>query len=203
MRGYAVVAYTEGGLPGSGGELTVAGPEDVADGSLVTDWALAHPETQADPERIGLAGISCGSGIGQLVAHEDPRVKAVVALSTWADLGEALYDNQATCNLKITTHATTTVSNAAPEHPTAVELGLQATDYRVPADHRLAVILAAQDPLYAGETEPGTVVTLSAACCTLSELRKKKGAIVLDAMVLRETSVEECHGLLFKQLSGG
>ncbi|MEV6655696.1 CocE/NonD family hydrolase [Nocardia fluminea] len=430
MRGYAVVAYTERGLPGSGGELTVAGPEDVADGSLVIDWALAHPEMQADPERIGLAGISYGSGIGQLVAHEDPRVKAVVALSTWADLGEALYDNQTrhilaaealaaisekpsaelvkvledfrtntdiegvltyarrrspahildkrrrvptfftsywhetifpqnqllsyfaefpgpkrldlaigdhgaveipglllgvhtrtteaaydwldhylngvdngidndgvvhtetmhsftvssfdgldgwssnpvrtyhlaaptseagdgalvleppsefsqnigtgdpniravnqlvvdgfrerllmpvrhklaeidrtaaavwtsapfssphhiagfprirltvtpttkavtvvaylcdldvvTGNLKMITHAATTVSNAVPEHPTAVELRLQATDYRVPVDHRLAVILATQDPLYAGETEPGTVVTLSA-----------------------------------------
>ncbi|MFD9549070.1 CocE/NonD family hydrolase [Nocardia salmonicida] len=94
LRGYAVVAYTERGLPGSGGELTVAGPEDVADGSLVIDWALDHPEIQADPKRIGLAGISYGSGIGQLVAQSDPRVKAVVALSTWADLGEALYDNR-------------------------------------------------------------------------------------------------------------
>jgi predicted acyl esterase len=93
MRGYAVVAYTERGLPGSGGELTVAGPEDVADGRKVIDWALDHPDLGADPDRVGMAGISYGSGIAQLVAQADKRVKAVVALSTWADLGEALYDN--------------------------------------------------------------------------------------------------------------
>ncbi|MBU3067212.1 alpha/beta hydrolase fold domain-containing protein [Nocardia sp. NEAU-G5] len=93
MRGYAVVAYTERGLPGSEGELTVAGPEDVADGRRVIDWALDHPDLGADADRIGMAGISYGSGIAQLVAQADKRVKAVVALSTWADLGEALYDN--------------------------------------------------------------------------------------------------------------
>ncbi|WP_019927468.1 alpha/beta fold hydrolase [Nocardia sp. BMG111209] len=90
LRGYAVVAYTERGLPGSDGELTVAGPEDVADARCVIDWALAHPELDADPDRIGMVGLSYGSGISQLVAQVDQRVKAVVALSTWADLGEAL-----------------------------------------------------------------------------------------------------------------
>ncbi|MEV6276331.1 CocE/NonD family hydrolase [Nocardia sp. NPDC051832] len=93
IRGYAVIAYTERGLPGSEGELTVAGPEDVYDGSHVIDWALAHSQLNADPDRIGMAGISYGSGISQLVAQADVRVKAVVALSTWADLGAALYDN--------------------------------------------------------------------------------------------------------------
>ncbi|MVU83448.1 prolyl oligopeptidase family serine peptidase [Nocardia sp. ET3-3] len=93
MRGYAVVAYTERGLPGSGGELTVAGPEDVQDGHAVIAWALQHSELEADENRIGMMGISYGSGISQLVAHQNDKVKAVVALSTWADLGEALYDN--------------------------------------------------------------------------------------------------------------
>ncbi|MFB8007130.1 CocE/NonD family hydrolase [Nocardia sp. NPDC056000] len=92
MRGYAVVAYTERGLPESEGELTVAGPEDVADGRSVIDWALENVP-DVDPERIGMAGISYGSGISLLVAQADERVKAVAALSTWADLGEALYDN--------------------------------------------------------------------------------------------------------------
>ncbi|MEV6220662.1 CocE/NonD family hydrolase [Nocardia fluminea] len=127
MRGYAVVAYTERGLPGSGGELTVAGPEDVADGSLVIDWALAHPEMQADPERIGLAGISYGSGIGQLVAHEDPRVKAVVALSTWADLGEALYDNQ-------TRHILAAEALAAISEQPSAELVKVLEDFRTNTD---------------------------------------------------------------------
>ncbi|MET8778946.1 CocE/NonD family hydrolase [Nocardia sp. NPDC004654] len=94
MRRYAVVAYTERGLPGSDGKLTVAGPEDIADGRKVIDWALANSGLDADPDRIGMLGISYGSGISQLVANEDQRVKAVVALSTWADLGQALYDNR-------------------------------------------------------------------------------------------------------------
>ncbi|MGF0315966.1 CocE/NonD family hydrolase [Nocardia fluminea] len=127
MRGYAVVAYTERGLPGSGGELTVAGPEDVADGSLVIDWALDHPEMQADPERIGLAGISYGSGIGQLVAHEDPRVKAVVALSTWADLGGALYDNQ-------TRHILAAEALAAISEKPSAELVKVLEDFRTNTD---------------------------------------------------------------------
>ncbi|MGN2637672.1 CocE/NonD family hydrolase [Nocardia takedensis] len=93
MRGYAVVAYTERGLPGSEGELTVAGPEDVADGIAVIDWALDHDRLDVDRDRVGMMGISYGSGISQLVAAADDRVGAVVALSTWADLGEALYDN--------------------------------------------------------------------------------------------------------------
>lgn len=93
MRGYAVVAYTERGLADSGGELTVAGPEDVEDGAAVIDWALAHPEMKVDADKVGMAGLSYGSGISQLVANRHPAVKAVVALSAWADLGEALYDN--------------------------------------------------------------------------------------------------------------
>jgi predicted acyl esterase len=93
MRGYAVVAYTERGLPGSEGELTVAGREDVEDGKAVITWALEHTPLNADAEKIGMAGISYGSGISQLVAQTDTRVKAVVALSTWADLSQALYDN--------------------------------------------------------------------------------------------------------------
>lgn len=93
MRGYAVVAYTERGLPGSEGELTVAGPEDVLDGQQVISWALEHTQMNIDDQKIGMAGISYGSGISQLVAQVDTRVNAVVALSAWADLGEALYDN--------------------------------------------------------------------------------------------------------------
>ncbi|MFE3195831.1 CocE/NonD family hydrolase [Nocardia sp. NPDC059240] len=98
-RGYAVVAYTERGLPGSDDEkdenacLTVAGPEDVADGYAVIEWALGHSELHADRDRVGMMGISYGSGISQLVANAHQDVKVVVALSTWADLGESLYDH--------------------------------------------------------------------------------------------------------------
>ncbi|MFE3073998.1 alpha/beta fold hydrolase [Streptomyces sp. NPDC059247] len=106
LRGYHVLAYTPRGIgktfpiPGggyidapatSGGTVDVAGPSDWADGSTVIDYAQQH----FDPSRIAFLGESYGSGISQLVAAHDPagRVDAVVALSTWGDLTEALLGN--------------------------------------------------------------------------------------------------------------
>ncbi|MEU4277388.1 alpha/beta fold hydrolase [Streptomyces tanashiensis] len=104
LRGYHVLAYTPRGLgltfpvPGggyvdapftSGGTIDVAGPLDWADGSTVIDYAVEH----FNPSRIAFLGESYGSGISQLVAAHDPaaRVDAVVALSTWGDLADSLY----------------------------------------------------------------------------------------------------------------
>ncbi|WP_150238920.1 alpha/beta fold hydrolase [Nocardiopsis quinghaiensis] len=89
--GYQVVAYTSRGFWDSGGGIGVAGPEDRADASAVIDWALEN--TDADPERIGMAGISYGGGISLLTAAEDDRVRAVASLSGWADLATSLYPN--------------------------------------------------------------------------------------------------------------
>ncbi|MFE1439645.1 alpha/beta fold hydrolase [Streptomyces sp. NPDC058739] len=87
--GYVVVTYNVRGFWQSGGSIEVAGPADVADASEVIDWALAH--TPADPGRIGMAGVSYGAGISLLAAAHDPRVKAVAALSGWADLIDSIY----------------------------------------------------------------------------------------------------------------
>ncbi|MGW6983080.1 alpha/beta fold hydrolase [Streptomyces sp. NPDC054932] len=106
LRGYHVLAYTPRGmgltteLPNgsyldapwtSGGTIDVAGPSDWADGSTVIDYAQQH----FNPSRIAFLGESYGSGISQLVAAHDPaaRVDAVVALSTWGDLADSLYQN--------------------------------------------------------------------------------------------------------------
>lgn len=86
--GYVVVSYTARGFLGSGGTIQVAGPPDVADVRSVIDWALVHAE--ADPHRIGVAGVSYGAGIGLLAAAADPRIKAVGALSGWSDLAASL-----------------------------------------------------------------------------------------------------------------
>ena len=88
--GYVVVSYTPRGFWGSGGQIDVAGPGSVADVSEVIDWALAN--TPSDPQRIGMAGISYGAGLSLLGAAFDPRVKAVAAMSGWADLADSLYD---------------------------------------------------------------------------------------------------------------
>lgn len=90
--GYTVVTYTARGFWASGGKVEVAGPEDVADASKVIDWALAN--TQADSQHIGMAGISYGAGISALTAAADSRVRAISALSGWADLAASLYPNE-------------------------------------------------------------------------------------------------------------
>ncbi|WP_326587122.1 CocE/NonD family hydrolase [Streptomyces sp. NBC_01294] len=90
--GYVVVSYTSRGFWLSGGQIEVAGPPDIADVSAVIDWALAH--SPADPDRIGLGGVSYAAGISLLASAHDPRVKAVVAMSGWADLIESIYSGR-------------------------------------------------------------------------------------------------------------
>ncbi|APE24915.1 MULTISPECIES: alpha/beta fold hydrolase [Streptomyces] len=90
--GYIVLSYNSRGFWQSGGEIETAGPKDIADASKVIDWALAH--TAADPANIGMAGVSYGAGISLLAAAHDPRIKAVAALSGWADLIESIYSGR-------------------------------------------------------------------------------------------------------------
>jgi predicted acyl esterase len=90
-QGYQVVSYAQRGFKGSGGAIDFAGPQTQADVGTVIDWALAH--TRADGAHIGMLGISYGAGISLLAAAEQPRIKAVVAMSGWGDLGQALAPN--------------------------------------------------------------------------------------------------------------
>ncbi|MQA07956.1 MAG: CocE/NonD family hydrolase [Pseudonocardiaceae bacterium] len=90
--GYAVISYAARGFGDSGGEIEVAGPEDIADARRVIDWGLANRRT--DPAKIGMAGISYGAGISLLTAAEDDRVRSVSAMSGWADLARSLYPNE-------------------------------------------------------------------------------------------------------------
>ncbi|MFC8278107.1 alpha/beta fold hydrolase [Streptomyces sp. NPDC057271] len=90
--GYVVVSYNSRGFWQSGGQIETAGPKDVADASRVIDWALAH--TPADPSKVGMAGVSYGAGISLLAAAHDDRIKAVAALSGWADLIESIYSGR-------------------------------------------------------------------------------------------------------------
>jgi predicted acyl esterase len=90
--GYVVVSYNVRGFWQSGGEIEVAGPPDIADASKVIDWALAN--TPADAGHIGMAGVSYGAGISLLTAAHDNRVRAVAALSGWADLIGSIYSGR-------------------------------------------------------------------------------------------------------------
>ncbi|MFF0019431.1 CocE/NonD family hydrolase [Streptomyces sp. NPDC005496] len=90
--GYVVVSYNSRGFWESGGRIEVAGPPDTADASRVIDWALVN--TPADAAKIGMAGVSYGAGITLLTAAQDKRVKAVAALSGWADLIDSIYSGR-------------------------------------------------------------------------------------------------------------
>ncbi|WP_432092879.1 CocE/NonD family hydrolase [Streptomyces sp. bgisy100] len=90
--GYVVVSYNVRGFWQSGGNIEVAGPQDIADASEVIDWALAN--TPADPDRIGMAGVSYGAGITLLASGFDKRIKAVAAMSGWADLTDSIYSER-------------------------------------------------------------------------------------------------------------
>ncbi|MFC7303161.1 CocE/NonD family hydrolase [Streptomyces monticola] len=90
--GYVVVSYNSRGFWQSGGEIETAGPEDIADARKVIDWTLAN--TPADADRIGMAGVSYGAGISLLAAAHDKRIKAVAALSGWADLIDSIYSGR-------------------------------------------------------------------------------------------------------------
>ncbi|GAA2311207.1 CocE/NonD family hydrolase [Streptomyces kunmingensis] len=92
LNGYHVLAYTARGFGQSGGEVEVAGPDDVADGSAALTYLL--DQTDETVRGVGFLGDSYGSGISQLVAAHDTRVTAVAALSTWGDLGQAFYENE-------------------------------------------------------------------------------------------------------------
>jgi predicted acyl esterase len=89
--GYAVLTYSQRGLADSEGEIHVAGPQDVADGTEILNW-LSGTEG-VDAQRIGLFGASYGAGTSLLLAAKDPRVKAVAATSAWGDLFTSLYEN--------------------------------------------------------------------------------------------------------------
>lgn len=90
--GYVVVSYTSRGFWDSAGRIDIAGAATVEDVSAVIDWALAN--TRSNPQAIGASGISYGAGVSLLAAGRDPRIKAVTALSGWADLEASLYANQ-------------------------------------------------------------------------------------------------------------
>ncbi|WDE14111.1 alpha/beta fold hydrolase [Thalassomonas haliotis] len=88
-QGYLVLSYSTRGFGQSEGKIATAGPEDIQDVSAAIDFLLAN--YPVDVNRIGVSGISYGSGISLLSAASDARISAVAAMSTWGSLTESLY----------------------------------------------------------------------------------------------------------------
>lgn len=90
-KGFIVLSYNLRGWSGSNGTVDVGGPVDVADVSRVIDWASQNP--MVDTSRVGLAGVSLGAGVALIAAAYEPRVKAVVSMSTWTNFYTPIYGN--------------------------------------------------------------------------------------------------------------
>ena len=86
--GYEVVSYAQRGFGGSTGAVDFAGPATRGDVSTVIDWARAH--TSANGGAVAAVGTSYGAGVSLLAAEHDPRIKAVAAISGWADFAQTL-----------------------------------------------------------------------------------------------------------------
>lgn len=98
-RGYVVLSFTPRGLFGSGGEIDVAGPKDLSDISAAFDWLVAN--TSADPERLGVAGVSYGGDMALQMPGVDRRAKAVAGLSAYASLPDSLYPDKTRVSLTV------------------------------------------------------------------------------------------------------
>lgn len=92
--GYNVLSYAARGWGSSEGLVDVASPDDVQDLSAAVDYLIQS--TNTDPQRIGAAGISYGAGISLLATAFEPRIRAVAAMSGWADLAASLYPGSTT-----------------------------------------------------------------------------------------------------------
>jgi dipeptidyl aminopeptidase/acylaminoacyl peptidase len=86
QAGYNVFILDHRGHGQSGGRFTTMGPLEVSD--LVGAVAYLRSRPDVDPERIGAIGCSMGSGIVIGAAAAEPAIRAVVAESVYADLGQ-------------------------------------------------------------------------------------------------------------------
>jgi dienelactone hydrolase len=87
--GYAVLAYDARGHGASGGEVTLAGPREVADLRLLRNMFARRPEVH--DTRIGAWGISYGGGqIWNALGAGVPFAAAEV-VETWTSLYDALW----------------------------------------------------------------------------------------------------------------
>jgi predicted acyl esterase len=98
-RGFEVIAYAQRGVGGSTGIVDFAGPATQHDLSTVIDWAIGN--TKVDAKHISAMGVSAGATVALLAAAQDPRIKAVAALSGTTDLDASFAPNGALAGLAL------------------------------------------------------------------------------------------------------
>lgn len=96
-KGYWVISFDQRGFGGSEGKVNIMNPEvEVQDAIAVIDWAAEHlprlaydDEIHQDP-KIGMLGESYGGQLQLLASIYDSRIDALIPMTTWHDLSEAI-----------------------------------------------------------------------------------------------------------------
>lgn len=92
--GYWVISVDHRGFGGSEGETHLMDPSvEIQDVSAVVDWIANNLRVTLDAEndpRIGMIGESFGGAAQLMASTVDDRIDAIVPLTTWYDLSEAL-----------------------------------------------------------------------------------------------------------------
>ncbi len=92
--GYWVISYDSRGHGGSDGKVSMMNPEtEVRDVSAIIDWAVENiPNLKRDENdySIGMIGESYGGGVQLLASVFEPRIDAIVPITTWYDLNMAM-----------------------------------------------------------------------------------------------------------------
>ena len=94
-QGFWLITWDQRGMGDTDGVINVMDPDkEVRDVSTLLDWAEQNiPRLSRDAGgdiRVGMIGESYGGGVQLLASVKEPRIDAIVPITTWYDLAEAL-----------------------------------------------------------------------------------------------------------------
>jgi ABC-2 type transport system ATP-binding protein len=94
--GYFVISYDQRGHGASEGTIGLIQPDKEADDvSRIIDWATRNLPLATDNNDplVGMIGESYGGGVQLLASVRDARIDALVPITTWYNLDQALFPN--------------------------------------------------------------------------------------------------------------
>ena len=94
-QGFWLITWDQRGMGDTDGVINVMDPDkEVRDVTTLLDWAEQNiPRLSRDADgdiRVGMIGESYGGGVQLLASVKEPRIDAIVPITTWYDLAEAL-----------------------------------------------------------------------------------------------------------------